>query len=147
VRAVVEQLGLDVTVEIRGNEILDPKPALTFLWLGQAAMADGPAGPARIEDNVATFTPDRWTAEQRRYESENGLGQRPELWEGLSMTDLHAPSSMSGNTVRGPEIGLHVWLSARTPCASRTTGWSWARWGSTASPARGTTPTRSRGTR
>ena len=111
VRAVVEQLGLDVTVEIRGNEILDPKPALTFLWLGQAAMADGPAGPAHIEDNVATFTPDRWTAEQRRYETENGLGQRPELWEGLSMTDLHAPSSMSGNTVRGPEIGLHVGLS------------------------------------
>jgi hypothetical protein len=57
VRTLVEELGLEVGIEIRGNAFVDPKPAITFLWLAQAAMADGPAGPVHIEDNVATFTP------------------------------------------------------------------------------------------
>jgi hypothetical protein len=89
---------------------VDPKPAITWMWLAQAAMADGPAGPVRIEDNVATFTPGRFAADQRRYENENGMGLRPELFEGLSITDLHAPGELSGNRVTGPEVGLHVWL-------------------------------------
>jgi hypothetical protein len=110
VRELVAQLGLDVGVEIRGNTFADPKPALTWMWLGQAAMADAPAGPVRIEDNVATFTPGRWAADQRRYESANGLGPRPELWEGLSIADLHAAGELSENAVTGPQVGLHVWL-------------------------------------
>lgn len=110
VQTLVEELDLDVGIEIRGNAFLDPKPAITFLWLAQAAMADGPAGPVRIEGNVATFTPGRFEAEQRQYEIDHGMERRPEQLEGLSITDLHAPGELSGNTVTGPQVGLHVWL-------------------------------------
>jgi hypothetical protein len=81
------------------------------MWLAQAAMADGPAGQARIEDNVALFTPGRFAAEQRAYENAHNLGLRPELLEGLSIADLHAHGELSGNRVTGPQVGLHVWLT------------------------------------
>ncbi|HEX5042139.1 MAG TPA: right-handed parallel beta-helix repeat-containing protein [Candidatus Polarisedimenticolaceae bacterium] len=110
VRELVAELGLDVAIEVRGNAFVDPKPAITWMWLAQAAMADGPAGQARIEDNEALFTPGRFTAEQRRYENDHNMGQRPELLEGLSITDLHAAGELSGNHVVGPQVGLHVWL-------------------------------------
>lgn len=109
VRDLVAQLGLDLTIEIRGNEFLDVQPAFAGLWFAQAAIADGPAGPVSLEGNAVRFTRGRFAAEQRAFEIENNVGLSPDLWEGLAVADLHGPGALRGNRVQGVAVGLHVW--------------------------------------
>jgi hypothetical protein len=111
VRAFAAELGLDLEIKIKDNAFVDTQPALTFLWLSQAAMADGPLGRVSIADNVLQLTLGRWDEELRTYELEHGLnGPLPELREGLTIADLYAPGTLTGNRVQNVDVGLHVWF-------------------------------------
>ena len=110
-RAALQQLGLDLALELKANEFVDVQPAFAGLWFGLGINVDGSAGPVRLENNVVRFTPGRFAAEQRAFELENDLGERPEAWEGLAIADLHARGDVTGNRVENADVGLHVGLA------------------------------------
>ena len=110
VRALMQTRGLDPHVDIRHDEFLDVQPAYGPFWYALAAVTDGPAGAVHVEDNVVRFTPGRWDAAERSYEQIHGLGQRSEIWEGLSIADLHDAGDVRRNQVQGVDVGVLVYF-------------------------------------
>lgn len=61
-----------------------------------------------VHDNVVRFTSGRWDAEERAYEQANDLDPSSELWEGISIAELHQAGDVAGNRVSGVDVGLLV---------------------------------------
>jgi hypothetical protein len=110
VRAVLQARNVQPRTELSGNEFLDVQPAFGGAWYALAAVTDGPAGPVDVQDNVVRFTPGRWDADERAYELANGLDPTLEIWEGISIADLHAPGEVARNRVSGVDIGVLVYF-------------------------------------
>ena len=110
VRALLHARGLNPTVEIRGNEIVDVQPAYDGFWYALAAVTDRPAGHAKVEDNVVQFTTGKWDQAERSYEQQVGLGRSDEFWEGISIADLRASANILRNQVKGVDIGALVYF-------------------------------------
>jgi hypothetical protein len=110
IRALVDQRGLDLSINIRGNEFIDVQPALDRFWYALAAVTDGPAGSVRVEENRARFTSGRWDEDERAYELAYGLPRGPEIWEGFSIADLNSPGSLARNNLHGVDVGLLVYF-------------------------------------
>lgn len=104
----VRQLHPDIT--IRGNEFHDVQPAFGFAWYALAAVTDGPAGTAEVAENHIHFASGRWDAAERAYEQANGLDPAFELWEGISIADLHRQGTISRNRVSGVDVGILVYF-------------------------------------
>ena len=123
VRALLEARHERPRFEIRGNEFIEVKPALSYfldggqvvptVWYALGAVTDGPQGTVRLDDNLLQFAAGRWAAEQRAFEAKNGFDALPEIWEGFSIADLQAHADIEDNTVRGVDVGLLVYFSGK----------------------------------
>jgi hypothetical protein len=113
VQALVQERKLRPRTEIRRNAFHDVKPAYAGAWYSLAAVTDGPAGAVKVEDNLVQLTPGRWDAEERAYEQANGLDPAFEVWEGISIANLHARGDVTRNRVSGVDVGLLVYFEGR----------------------------------
>ncbi len=111
VRDLIRARGLKPSISIRGNEFHDVQPAYSFYWYALAAVTDGPAGSVEVRDNRVRFSSGRWDAEERAYEADNGLDPAGELWEGISVADLHRRGDIAGNVISGVDLGILVYFA------------------------------------
>ncbi len=111
VRDLVRARGLKPSISIRGNEFHDIQPAYSFYWYALAAVTDGPAGSVEVRDNRVRFSSGRWDAEERAYEAGNGLDPASELWEGISIANLHRRGDIAGNVISGVDLGILVYFA------------------------------------
>lgn len=110
IRALVQARNMHPRIEILRNQFLDVKPAYDGAWYALAAVTNGPAGPVKVEDNRVQLTSGRWDAEERAYEQANGLDPTFEVWEGISIADLHARGDITRNRASGIDVGVLVYF-------------------------------------
>ena len=106
---LVAARGVTLRTELLGNEFIDVQPAHDFNWYALAAVTDSPAGTVTASNNYVRFTT-RWDSAERLYEAANSLPFASELWEGLSFASLRHPAEITGNTVKGVDVGLLVYF-------------------------------------